>query len=179
MRGDVLLYRTGGILKDRIVCAYTGGPFCHCEIDLGNGTTVGAHSEDGISCKPEGLLARRVVLPLQGQASAERIEAGITWVLEHVGEPFSWASIADLVVPAWVSTLVLGRRSVYNCASLVAKYLEIAGGLDVSSDKWSRALLSPNDIARAAGLLPEAHGLARLGIVRLGASLLALIPRRS
>lgn len=176
MRGDVLLYRTGGILKDRVVCAYTGGPFCHCEIDLGDGTTVGAHSEDGITRQPEGMLERKVVISLQSQTSAEDLEAGIAWVLEHVGEPFSWASIADLVVPAWISTLVFGRRRGYNCANLVAKYLEIAGGLDVPSATSLQALLSPNDIARAAGLLPEVRWLARLGIVRLGASLLALFP---
>jgi uncharacterized protein YycO len=179
MRGDILLYRTGGILKDRVVCAYTGGPFCHCEIDLGDGTTVGAHSEDGITRGPERMFDRKVVISLQGETSPERIEAGIAWALEHEGEPFSWASIADLVVPTWVSTLVFGRRSAYNCASLVAQYLEIAGGLDLPSGKRPQALASPNAIARAAGLLPRQRGLTRTGVIRLGASMLALLPIHS
>jgi uncharacterized protein YycO len=178
MRGDVLLYRTGGILKDRVVCAYTGGPFCHCEIDLGDGATLGAHSEDGVSRRPEAMLDRKVVISLQGRTSPERIEAGIAWALGHVGEPFSWASIADLVLPTWVSTLLFGRRSVYNCASLVARYLEIAGGLDLPSDRWAQALSSPNAIARAWGLLPETRGLARSSVVRLGACILAMAPMR-
>jgi hypothetical protein len=124
------------------------------------------------------MLDRKVVISLQGRTSPERIEAGITWALGHVGEPFSWASIADLVGPAWVSTLLFGRRSLYNCASLVAQYLEIAGGLNLPSAQRSQALVSPNAIARAWGLLPETRGFARSSIVRLGASILALAPLR-
>lgn len=153
MRGDILLYRSGGILKDRVVCAYSAGPFCHCEIDLGDGTTVGAHSEDGIARRPEAMLDRKVVIAIAEHTTPERIDAGLAWVMLHVGEPFSWASIADLVVPAWLSTLLLGRRTRYNCANLVAKYLEIVGGLDVRFGKRPPMILSPNDIARSAGLL--------------------------
>lgn len=177
MRGDILLYRSGGILKDRIVCAYTGGPFCHCEIDLGDGTCVGAHSEDGISRTPERLLDRRVIVSLQARTTPEQIEAGIDWVLEHLGEPFSWASIADLVLPARLSTLVFGRESVFNCANLVAMYLEIAGGLDLPYGKRPPLVISPNDIARAAGLLPLASRMSQARAVRLSAALAAMLPR--
>jgi hypothetical protein len=178
MRGDVLLYRTGGILKDRIVCAYTAGPFCHGEIDLGDGSTVGAHSEDGISRTHEHLLERRVVISLQDQARPERIEAGIAWVLQRVGEPFSWASIADLALPAWLSTLFFGRRSDYNCASLIAQYLEIVGALKVLCDKRATALASPNDIARAFGPLPPARGWRNTRLCRTAAATWALVPAR-
>lgn len=177
MRGDILLYRSGGILKDRVVCAYTGGPFCHCEIDLGDGTCVGAHSEDGISRTPEHLLDRRVVLSLQDRTTPERIEAGLAWVMEHLGEPFSWASIADLVVPSHLSTLLFGRDSLYNCANLVATYLAIAGGLDLPYGKRPPMVISPNDIAQAAGLLPSARAITRTRAIRLTAALVALLPR--
>lgn len=177
MRGDILLYRTGGILKDRVVTAYTGGPYCHCEIDLGDGTCVGAHSEDGISQRPEALHNRRVIISLQDVTTPERIEAGIVWVLQHLGEPFSWASIADLILPPRLSTLLFGRRSVYNCANLIAKYLEIVGGLDLPYGKRPLMLISPNDIARAAGLLPASSGLSQARVVRVSAALVALIPR--
>lgn len=159
MRGDILLFRSGGTLRDRIVCAYTRGPFCHCEIDLGNGTTVGAHSEDGITRQPEALLDRRVVVSMQTRTSPERIEAGIVEVLQHVGEPFSWAAIGDIVLPPRLSTLLFGRRSLYNCANLVATYLSIAGGLDLCYGKRPPMIISPNDIARAAGLLPARRPL--------------------
>ncbi|MGZ3581344.1 MAG: hypothetical protein ACXWP6_01205 [Ktedonobacterales bacterium] len=161
MRGDILLYRTGGILKDRIVCAYTRGPFCHCEIDLGDGTTVGAHSEDGIMRKPESLLDRKVVISLRARTTPERIEAGIAEVLRHLGEPFSWASIADMVLPPALSTLIFGRRSHYNCANLVAAYLAITGGLELPYGKRLPMIVSPNDIARAAGLLPALEPMDR------------------
>lgn len=154
MRGDILLYRSGGTLRDRIVCAYTRGPFCHCEIDLGDGTTVGAHSEDGITRQPEARHDRKVVISLQARTTPERIEAGIVEVSRHLGEPFSWASIADQVLPPSLSTLLFGRRSIYNCANLVALYLAIAGGLDLPYGRRPPMIISPNDIARAAGLLP-------------------------
>ncbi|HEX6542486.1 MAG TPA: hypothetical protein VF040_12080 [Ktedonobacterales bacterium] len=175
MRGDIVLYRNGGILKDRVVCAYTAGPFCHCEIDLGDGTCIGAHSEDGVSQTPEGLIERRVVIPLQERTTPERIEAGIAWVMEHLGEPFSWASIADLVVPPWLATLVFGRRSSYNCANLVARYLEIVGGLELSHGKRPPMIISPNDIARAAGLLPPASGARYAAPARVSRALLAIL----
>lgn len=178
MRGDVLLYRSGGILKDRIVCAYTQGPFCHCEIDLGDGACIGAHSEDGISQTPEGMLERRVVISLQARTTPERIEAGIAWVLEHLGEPFSWASIADLVIPSPLSTLIFGRRSRYNCANLVAGYLEIVGGLDPLYGKRPPMVVSPNDIARSAGLLSPVGRLSQSAPARLSMTMLALLPSR-
>ncbi len=176
MRGDILLYRSGGILKDRVVCAYTAGPFCHCEIDLGDGTTVGAHSEDGITRTREHLLERRIVISLRDAAAAERLEAGIAWVLQQVGEPFSWASVADLVLPARVSTLLFGRSAVYNCSSLVARYLDLVGIHDLSQCQSRSKIASPNDIARVAGVLPAADGWRHLRVVRTAAALLALLP---
>ena len=176
MRGDILLYLSGSILKDRVVCAYTAGPFCHCEIDLGDGMSVGAHSEDGITQTHELLPERRIVISLQERITPERIEYGLSWVLRHEGEPFSWASVADLVLPARFSTLLFGRNGVYNCASLVARYLEIVGILELLDGKRLAKIASPNDVARGAGLLPAGRGWRQSRIVRISATLLALIP---
>lgn len=153
MRGDILLYRNGGTPRDRLVCAYTRGPFCHCELDLGDGSTIGAHSEDGIAYRTDVPHERIERIVLHTRASAERIEAGLEWVLQQLGTPFSWASIADLALPAPLSTALFGRPSLYNCANLVARYLEITGGLDLRYGKRPPMLITPNDIARAAGLL--------------------------
>lgn len=176
MRGDILLYRSGGILKDRVVCAYSGGPYCHCEIDLGDGATIGAHSEDGIARRPEAMLDRKVVIPLHTRTTPERIEMGLEWVMRHIGEPFSWASIADLVVPAWLATLLFGRRNLYNCANLVARYLEITGGLPLPYGKQPPMIVSPNDIARATGLLPAPDSRDQPGIRRLAFAAAAVLP---
>lgn len=178
MRGDILLYRTGGILKDRVVCAYTAGPFCHCEIDLGDGTTVGAHSEDGISRTKEHMLERRVVISLQEHSSPERIEAGIASVMQRVGEPFSWASIADLVLPAWLSTMLFGRPSDYNCANLIEMYLNCVGALDLLPTQSQLQLASPNAIARAFGALPPAAGWRHMRLYRATVAIWALLPSR-
>lgn len=176
MRGDILLYLSGGILKDRVVCAYTAGPFCHCEIDLGGGMSVGAHSEDGITQTHELLPERRIVISLQERTTPERIESGLSWVLRHEGEPFSWASVAALVLPARFSTLLFGRNGMYNCASLVARYLKIVGILELSDGRHLPTITSPNDVARGAGLLPAGSGWRQSRIARIAAALLAMLP---
>lgn len=166
MRGDILLFRGEG-LRDRYVCAYTGGPYCHCEIDLGDGSSVGIHMDDGLTYRWNHLPERRETLALSATADPERIEAGIAWVLERLGERMSWASLADLAMPRWLSTMIFGRRSQYNCANLVAYYVDITGGLPLSCGKCPPLTLSPNDIARAAGLLPPNPAASHGGIRRL------------
>lgn len=153
MRGDLLLMKSGGSLRDRMVAWGTGGPYVHVEVDLGDGTTIGSHSEDGVSYRPWRFPERVVVVPLSERVPAERIEAGVAWLLGQLGHKFSWASIADFALPEAWSTFLLGRESIYNCANLVAHYLQITGGLELPSGKRPPAPLSPNDIARAAGLL--------------------------
>ena len=149
MRGDILLYRSGGSLKDRVVCWYTRGPYCHCEIDLGDGTSVGAHSEDGISRRSWAIVDRIVAVSLHERTTPERIEVGIAWVMGHVGEPFSWASIAAHVLPRWLAFRLFGRQCVYDCANLVAGYLAIVDGRTLPPGRTGAVIVSPNDIAEA------------------------------
>lgn len=153
MRGDLLLMKSGGTPRDRLVAWYTGGPYVHIEVDLGDGTTIGSHSEDGVSYREWRFPERVVIIPLSERAPAEKIEAGIAWMQEQLGHPFSWASMADFALPERLATLIWGRESVYNCANLVARYVEITGGMDLSHGKRPPMILSPNDIARAEGLL--------------------------
>ena len=153
MRGDLLLMKSGGSLRDRCVAWFTRGPYVHVEVDLGDGTTIGSHSEDGVSYRAWRFPERVDVVPLSERAPRERIEAGIAWLVEQLGHGFSWASIADFALPEGVSTFLLGRESIYNCANLVAKYVEITGGLELPYGKRPPTTLSPNDIARAVGLL--------------------------
>lgn len=174
LRGDIILY-TGESWRDRYVCAYSGGPYCHCEIDLGEGASIGVHSEDGLAYRWSHLLERRVIFPLHLFTDDEHIEAGIAWVLKQIGEPFSWASVADLALPSSVSTLLFGRRSRYSCANLVALYLDITGGLPLPHGKRPPMILSPNDIARAAGLLPPDPAASRGGTLRLFTALASIL----
>ena len=153
MRGDLVLMKSGGSLRYRLVVWGTGGPYVHVEVDLGDGTTIGSHSEDGVSYRPWRFSERIVVIPLSERVPAERIEAGLTWLLGQLGHGFSWASIADHALPEAWSTFLLGRESIYNCANLFAQYLQITGGLKLPYGKRPPMTLSPNDIARAEGLL--------------------------
>lgn len=153
MRGDILLMKSGGSARDRVVALFSRGPFVHVEVDLGDGTTIGSHAEDGVSYRPWRFADRIVTIPMRDRAPAERIEAGIQWMQAQLGHQFSWASIADQALPESLSTFLLGRESIYNCANLVARYVEITGGLDLSVGKRPPMILSPNDIARAVGLL--------------------------
>ena len=153
MRGDLLLMKSGGTPRDRLVAWATGGPFVHVEVDLGDGVTIGSHSEDGVSYRPWRFPERVIVIPLSERVPAEKIETGIAWLHEQLGHPFSWASMADFIMPEWLATTVWGRKAVYNCANLVAHYLAITGGLDLPYGKRPPVTLSPNDIARAEGLL--------------------------
>jgi len=47
MRGDVLLWTSDGGLPSRLFELTTRGPYCHVSADLGDGTDIGARSEDG------------------------------------------------------------------------------------------------------------------------------------
>ena len=153
MRGDLLLLKSAGTPRDRLVAWATGGPYVHVEVDLGDGRTLGSHQADGVAYREWRTPERYVVVPLSERAEAEKIEAGIAWMTAQLGHPFSWASMADFVMPERLATLIWGRTSIYNCANLVARYVEITGGLELGYGKRPPMTLSPNDIARAVGLL--------------------------
>jgi uncharacterized protein YycO len=153
MRGDVLLLRSGGTPRDRLVAWATGGPFTHVEVDLGDGTTIGSHQKDGVAYRPWRTPERFVIIPVSQRAPAEKIEAGIAWLKAQLGHPFSWASMGDFIMPERLATILFGRKAIYNCANLVAEYLALTGELDIRHGKRPPMILSPNDIARSEGLL--------------------------
>jgi hypothetical protein len=153
MRGDILLLKSGGGARDRLVAFCTGGPYVHVDVDLGDGRMIGSHLKDGVAYRPVEFPERTSVISLGGRASAERIEEGVAWMLARRGHRFSWASMADFIMPETWVTFLWGRQSIYNCANLVARYLQITGGLDLPYGKRPPMILTPNDIARAAGLL--------------------------
>ncbi len=153
MRGDLLLYKSGGSFRDRVVVWFTRGPFVHAEVDLGDGTSIGARSEDGVSHHKRDLFDRVIEVSVQERTSQDRIEAGIEWLMGHVGEPFSWASILDHALPQRLSSWLFGRRSLYSCGNLIANYLTITGAFDLPYGKNPPMIISPNDIAKAVGLL--------------------------
>lgn len=64
MRGDVLLWTSDGLPVSRLIALMTDDPYVHVSVDLGDGTDIGAHNEDGVqhrklpgnSCRASGRL---------------------------------------------------------------------------------------------------------------------------
>lgn len=153
-RGDLLLYRSDGTLPARLISWATQGPYVHCEVDLGDGTTIGALTR-GVShyIPTRKNLARAVVVPLN--VLLERVETGIAWLQKQVGSEYGWVDIFNqALLFLKLPKLFFFIPGTFDRSDLVARYLEIAGGLDLGSLGDSPGLCSPNDIARAAGLLP-------------------------
>lgn len=169
MRGDVLFYSGGGSLADRLISWRTHGPFVHVEVDLGDGTAIGSLSSSGVDQHPVDYTRAVVYRP---SLKPDEIEAGIAWLRSHVGDPYGWGDILNFVLTLFVpnSPLVLAQRHGFDCSDLVARYLEAAGGtnlgpqsenetLSAQSARLARfdetSLLSPNDLARALGVLSQ------------------------
>lgn len=146
MRGDLLFYPASATFADHIIASVTQGPFVHVAVDLGDGTEISAHSEDGVNRRP--LTASGLtVLPARGFD----VEPGIRWLQRQVGTKYGYAmclnSFLWRVGIPW-RVYMVGR---YNCSVLVAHYLEHIG-CDLSDDDEA---LSPNDLARALGVLKK------------------------
>lgn len=151
MKGDILFYKGGSSISDALICWRTRGPFVHVAVDLGDGTVIESHWRTGVSVNPvnyDGSIHYSL------QTSPSQIEAGITWLHGHVGDPYGWSDILDqvftLVLP---HGLIVSQQHGFDCSDLVARYIEVAGGLDMGTLLDAPSLISPNDIARVAGIL--------------------------
>lgn len=150
MRGDLLFYKGGGSIPDALIQWRTKGPFVHVEVDMGDGTAIGALSEKGVTKHP--LRPFPVFVHLK--TTPKRIEEGITWLEAHIGDPYGWADILDQVITLFLPKgWVITQQHGFDCSDLVCRYIELAGGLDLSGLPDDPALISPNDLARKAGLL--------------------------
>lgn len=151
MRGDVLFFKGGGGIADRLISWRTKGPFTHVEVDLGDGTAIGAVRR-GVTRHPI-ILPNPRITSFSPQTTRERIEAGIVFLQEAVGSHYSWGDILNQVLTLLpFAPVVLVERHAFDCSDLVGHYLEIAGGVDVDVLEQTPQLVTPNDLARAAGL---------------------------
>ena len=89
-RGDLILFESDGSLGDRMIVWATKGRFTHIEIDLGDGTTIGALS-NGIVIHP--YPTGRGTVEVSPKASKENIEYGLKWALKQVGKKYGWTDI--------------------------------------------------------------------------------------
>lgn len=150
MRGDILLYRSTGSLVDRLICWRTQGPFVHVEVDLGDGTSIGAHLHRGVVRLPV-TYTRCLAIPLATYTTSDRVEAGIGFLLAQVQDKAKY-SLWDILDNVWLLKklhLFLGEENAYDCSHLVAQYLSITGGIDLKLAISMLDAVSPNDIYRA------------------------------
>ena len=155
MRGDIQLFRANpASVTSRLIAWRTGGIFSHVEVELGDGTAIGALAH-GVDHHPINTGRDILTLPLSRYADADDIERGIAFLLEQVGAPYSLADIWDDVWKPlkWLRRLGLVaamQPGAFDCSHLVARYVDFTGGLVLpKTEDASPELVSPNDIYRA------------------------------
>lgn len=148
MRGDILLYRSTGSLFDRLICWRTQGPFVHVGVDLGDGTMIDSRFREGVTQHPVSY-AGCLTIPLATLTTADRIEAGITWLLSKLGDGYSVADIFDFFPGVRSLRMNVGEAHAFCCSHLVAQYLDVTGGISLGKLDDNLNTISPNDIYRA------------------------------
>lgn len=159
-RGDVVLFETSGSLTDLIISTATKGPYTHSEIDLGNGEMIG--SQAGGLTRHKDTPGRNVVL-FRPPTSQANIEAGLAWV-EHAwseqvkskgaAHTYGWMDWISDFFKMIGHPLVFSKPGQWDCSEFVTRYLiaaEAEGPLGSQAD--DPVLISPNDLARAYGIL--------------------------
>lgn len=153
MRGDVVLFTSSGSLIDRLISWGTHGPYVHVEIDLGNGRYIGSQ-EKGVNI--HGFERGRDTVTFSPKVSMVDIETGLLWAIKQLGDPYSWQdNVADaLGFLGW--KVIFGQQGAYNCSNFVAHYL-VEAEAEAPLGKLADSLetISPNDIARAFGVLKQ------------------------
>lgn len=140
---------------ERLIQWQTGGPYVHVEIVRSAVESVGAIASRGVERHP---------LPLGGDVAATaaecepwRLRKALRWLDAQVGDRYGWYAIGDDVLHAavpWWRVFLAAQRS-YDCSQLAAVFLGIAGYPLPTALLTEPELTSPNDLARAVGVLKE------------------------
>lgn len=150
MRGDILLYASTGSLADRAIALATHGRWTHCEIDLGNGKTIGAWG-NGIGVHL--VDAGREHVFITPVANSQEIEYALEWAQKQVGRQYGWLDIVDNGLNLIGIQLEIGQPGTWDCSDYCTRYLIEAHADGPLGDRANNpGLVSPNDIARAYGV---------------------------
>lgn len=164
MRGDILLYFSDGSWHARLITHFTRGPYAHVAVDLGDGTQIAAETSGVVRSPITQVFASYIRVPAQ----PEHLEDGIRFLEGEVGNRYGWIDIINQGLKVLGSPIFLGARDQYDCSDLVARYLCIARGplyeaLGEAAEEPH--MVTPNDIARAAGLIDQ-EGRMTLKFIR-------------
>lgn len=151
--GDVVLFGARrASLYDRLIAWRTGGPWVHVEVDLGDGTSVGALARGVVRHRlPQGR--RCVLVATSTHCDPARLPAAIAWLEAHVGDAYGWDDIA-----AQALTLVFPRVPYLtqplhmDCSDLTCRFLFAAGYPLPDALLDAPELVSPSSLARALGV---------------------------
>jgi hypothetical protein len=150
-RGDLILYESTGSWGDRLIALATHGRFTHVEIDLGDGTSVGAQ-DNGIGIHP--YIAGRGSVAFSPKASKEDREYGLKWALKQVGREYGWTDIVSNGLKLVGIPFDIGEKDHWDCSDFATRYLIEARAADPLGDQANESgLVSPNDLARAFGVV--------------------------
>lgn len=150
MRGDLLLYEGTGRWYERLIQLGTHGPYVHAEIDIGGGESVGALL---VGVQRHRIPSGAVVAPTAYRTDPARLAPALDWLYAQIGDRYGFFDIADDVVRAaipWAPWVSLGKT--FDCSDLATKFLWMAG-YPLPPAFLDGATVSPNDLARAVGLL--------------------------
>lgn len=147
MRGDILFFRDPDLIS-RIIQWWTSGPYNHVAVDMGDGTCIGALTR-GVSRVPDSKAAARARPPFS-TLPAEKLDAALAWLVEQEKVAYSWADIANNLLPKWLPVgLRFQQRRAYDCSDLVARFLDLAEVLSLADLGGDADVVTPNDLYRA------------------------------
>jgi|SRR5579885_2919429 hypothetical protein len=156
MRGDLLLYTSSGKWYERLITLATHGPFVHVGIILDASTVIAARTGGIAYEKAPPEDAMHVAISLAPYTTPAGIEQGLAWATRQVGRHYGWSDIVYQGIKfLWPNnTLRFGIEGHWDCADFATRYLQHAGVSlpDAYSDPYCN---TPNDLARAFGLLAE------------------------
>lgn len=159
MIGDLILYRSTGRWYERLITLATHGPFVHVAIVVDESRVLAARAR-GIGYEPlppEDAL--HTVVSLAGRASDVGINVGLAWAMRQAGKEYGWLDIVYQAVKfVWPhQPFRFSEAGHMDCSEFVARYmLQADVALPPAFD--DPATVTPNDIARWAGLLPPRKG---------------------
>ena len=153
--GSMILFKSSGKWYEKAIEIATHGIYVHCEIAYLGGLTIGAHPH-GITTSPAPINPNTyTTIDITPYTTPDKIQAALAWAEQQIGDEYGWADIIFQAIKFLWPTNPM-RWSVaghMDCSDLVCRYL-IHAGVSMPDSYLDTASVTPNDLARWAGLLP-------------------------
>lgn len=165
-RGDLILYRSTGRWYERLITLATHGPYTHVAI-VADTTSVSCAIRPAclsavIAADTQGIRYdalphaddMHTVVSLAPYATPDGIERGMAWAEQQRGRKYGWLDVVYQGVKfLWPGNpLRFGIEGHYDCSDFACRYL-IHAGVAMPDDYLDSYTVTPNDLARWAGLL--------------------------